>query len=212
MAMSDRGWDPNIPSWRKGDGRDANPLPKSKRSLYALRMRLLFIMGGIVAVLIVAAATVAFVRNRQAFPAPSSEVIQLTAEKRAAIGRLRAEAKFGPHDFPPLGYTGVPTAQDRAVATAAVDGMLDAVLAKPDGPLEAEDVIDLISDAMRKVYWLETEDRERAGDYMVEAWYLLGFRGATGQFAPGAAYPRPPGYLEPLPPGWKSPTEPRPII
>lgn len=179
--------------------------------MYALRMRVLFIVAGIAAIALAAAAAVAFIRYRQAFPAPSSEVVQLTAEKRAAISRLRAEAKFGPHDFPPLGYTGAPTLHDRAIATAAVDEMLDGVLAKPDGPLEAKAVIELVGIAMRKVDRLETEDRDRAADYMVEAWYLLGFKGATGRFAYGAAYPRPPGHLEPLPPGWKSPTEPRPI-
>lgn len=176
-----------------------------------MRVKVLLIIGGVVAVALTAAAAVAFVRYRQAFPAPSSEVVQLTAEKRAAIRRLRAEAKFGPHEFPPLGYTGVPTPEDRAIATAAVDEMLDAVLARPDGPLEAKAVIDLVGVAIRKVDRLETEDRDRAADYMVEAWYFLGFKGATGRFAYGPAYPRPPGYLEPLPPGWKSPTEPRPI-
>jgi hypothetical protein len=174
-------------------------------------MRVLFVIGGLLAAALVVTAAVAFVRYRQAFPAPSSEVVQLTPEKRAAIGRLRAEVKFGPHNFPPLGYTGAATPEDRALATAAVDEMLDGVLAKPNGPLEAKAVIPLVGIAMRKVGRLETEDRDRTADYIVEAWYLLGFKGATGRFAHGAAYPRPPGYLEPLPPGWKSPTEPRPI-
>lgn len=88
--------------------------------------------------------------------------------------------------------------------------MLDGVLANPNGPLEASAVAPLVSIAMRRVGRLETEDRDRTADYVIEVWYLLGFKGATGRFAHGAAYPRPPGYLEPLPPGWKSPTEPRP--
>jgi hypothetical protein len=174
-------------------------------------MRTLFIIGSLLAAALVVAAVVAFIRYRQAFPTPSAEVVQLTPEKRAAIARLRAEPKFVPHDFPPLGYTGAATPEDGAVATAAVDEMLDGVLAKPNGPLEAKAVIPLIGIAMRKVGVLETEDRDRTADYMVEAWYLLGFKGATGRFAHGAAFPRAPGYLEPLPPGWKSPTEPRQI-
>ncbi len=64
---------------------------------------------------------------------------------------------------------------------------------------------------MKRVNLLETEDRDRTGDYMIEIWYLLGFKGATGRFAYGASFKRPAGYGEPLPPGWKSPTEPRPI-
>ncbi|MDO9249295.1 MAG: hypothetical protein Q7U11_22770 [Phenylobacterium sp.] len=174
-------------------------------------MRVLFIIAGLLAAALVVAAAVALVGYRQAFPNPSSEIVQLTPEKRVAIGRLRAETKFGPHDFPPLGYTGAATSEDGAIATAAIDEMLDGVLAKPNGPLEAEAVIPLVGTAMRKVGRLETEDRDRAADYVVEAWYLLGFKGATGRFAHGAAYPRPPGYLEPLPPGWNSPTEPRPM-
>lgn len=174
-------------------------------------MRVFFIIAGLLALVLVVAAAFALVRYRQAFPGSSSEIVQLTPEKRAAIGRLRAEVKFRPHDFPPLGYTGVATPEDGAIATAAVDEMLDGVLAKPDGPLEAKAVIPLVGTAVRKVAWLETEDRDRTADYVIEVWYLLGFKGATGRFSHGAAFPRPQGYVEPLPPGWKSPTEPRPI-
>src|SRR3990167_4651063 len=98
-------------------------------------MRVFFIIGGILAAVLVAVATLGFVRYRQAFPTPSSEVVQLTPERRVAIGRLRVEAKFGPHNFPPLGYTGAATPRDRAIASAAVDEMLEGVLARPDGPL-----------------------------------------------------------------------------
>ncbi|WP_157460994.1 MULTISPECIES: hypothetical protein [Bradyrhizobium] len=55
----------------------------------------------------------------QLFPAPSNEVVQLTPEKRSVLERLRAEAKFQPHQFPPLGYTGAETPEDRARATGA---------------------------------------------------------------------------------------------
>ena len=58
---------------------------------------------------------------------------------------------------------------------------------------------------------LETEDRDRAQGYMLEIWYILGFKGATGLFAYGAAYSKPVGYGEPLPPGWTGPDKPRPI-
>jgi len=64
---------------------------------------------------------------------------------------------------------------------------------------------------MKPIKLLATEDRERAMGYMLEIWYLLGFKGATGRFAYGSAFQNPPGYGEPLPPGWRSPTEPRPI-
>jgi hypothetical protein len=174
-------------------------------------MRPFVVIAGLFALVLVGGAAIAFLGYRQSFPKASSEVVDFTPERRAAIARLRAEQKFRPHDFPPLGYTGSATPRDSDVATAAVDEMLDAVLRQPDGPLQAKTVSRLIARAMDHVNLLETEDRDRAGDYMLEAWYLLGFKGATGRFAYGPAFPRPPGYEEPLPPGWKSPTEPRPI-
>ncbi len=64
---------------------------------------------------------------------------------------------------------------------------------------------------MKSVNLLETEDRDRTGGYMLEIWYLLGFKGATGRFAYGSYYTKPPGYAEPLPPGWTAPDNPRPI-
>ncbi len=46
---------------------------------------------------------------------------------------------------------------------------------------------------------------------MLEIWYILGFKGATGLFAYGSAYPKSVGYGEPLPPGWAAPDKPRRI-
>jgi len=64
---------------------------------------------------------------------------------------------------------------------------------------------------MKAVDLLETEDRDRTQDYLLEIWYILGFKGATGRFAYGSAFVPPKGYGEPLPPGWTSPDHPRPI-
>ncbi|WP_143278679.1 DUF4844 domain-containing protein [Bradyrhizobium sp. Y36] len=147
----------------------------------------------------------------QLFPAPSSEVVQLTPEKRSVLERLRAEAKFQPHQFPPLGYTGAETPEDRVRATGAVDDVIDAVLAQPDGPVHARDVSRLIGKGMKQVFWLATEDRDRTAGYLVEVWYILGFKGPTGQFVSGSGFPKADGYSEPLPPGWIAPDRPRPI-
>lgn len=174
-------------------------------------MRVLLVAVLVLAALLVAGAGFGFWRYRQAFPAVSAEVVQLTPATRSRLERLRAEAKFGSHDYPPLGYTGAATPDARALASAAVDEVIDGVLSRGDGPVAAKTVSDLIGTGMRRVDRLDTEDRDRAADYMLEVWYLLGFKGATGRFAHGAAFPRPAGYAEPLPPGWKSPGEPRPI-
>jgi hypothetical protein len=165
---------------------------------------------------VLAAVFVAFLGFRlwqfsRLWPAPSSEVAQLTPEKRTVLGRLRSEAKFGPNDYPPLGYTGAATPEDRVRGAAAVNGVIDAVLNRADVPIEARTVSGLLGKAMREVDLLETEDRDRTQGYLLEIWYVLGFKGATGRFAYGSAYKIPPGYGEPLPPGWIAPDRPRPI-
>lgn len=92
-----------------------------------------------------------------------------------------------------------------------MNGVIDAVLKQPDGPIHAKFVSDLIGKGMQEVDTLATEDRDRTQDYMVEIWYFLGFKGATGRFAYGAAFPKPDGYGELLPPGWMAPDKPRAI-
>ena len=146
-----------------------------------------------------------------ASPPPSREVVQLNTEKRVILQQLRNEQKFLPHDFPPLGYTGIATPEEGLVAKAAVNDVINDILAREDGPLPASVVIEHIAVAMERVDLLETEDRDRTYGYLVEIWYLLGFKGATGLFDYGAAFTRPEGYGEPLPPGWLSPSQPRVI-
>ena len=169
-------------------------------------MRMVF---ALLAILSLALGVSAWWRYSSLFPTPSQETVQLTAEKRRALVSLKEETKFEPHDYPPLGYTGVATPEEGVVARAAVNDVIGSILARGDGPIAAATVSALIGQAMKRVDLLETEDRDRTADYMIEIWYLLGFKGATGRFAHGAAFPRPPGYGEPLPPGWKSPTQPR---
>jgi hypothetical protein len=148
-------------------------------------------------------------RYLQLWPKASSEVVQLTPDKRAALERLKAEEKFGPDDYAPLGYPGAADAEDKARATATVNGVVAAVLANAHGSVDAPTVAALFSKAMREVNRLDTEDRDRTQGYLVEVWYILGFKGATGRFAYGSAFPKPPGYGEPLPPGWAAPDKPR---
>jgi hypothetical protein len=145
------------------------------------------------------------------WPKASTEIVQLTGDKRILLQRLRSEAKFQPNDYPPLGYTGIAAPQDRARANAAVNGVIDAVLTQPNGPINAGAVSKLIGKGMEAVSDLDTEDRDRTGGYMIEVWWLLGFKGATGRFAYGPAYPLPQGHGEPLPPGWTAPDRLRPI-
>ena len=174
-------------------------------------MKFLLLFVGALAISILAVGGFVYWKYAQLFPEPSNEVVQLTPEKRAALERLRAENKFQPHHFPPLGYTSAETPEDRMKATDAVNGVIDAVLAQPNGPVQAREVSRHIGKALSRVSWLATEDRDRTGGYLIEVWYILGFKGATGQFVSGTAYSRADGYSEPLPPGWTTAKQPRPI-
>jgi hypothetical protein len=174
-------------------------------------MKYILLAAGVLILCALAFAGVLYWKCAQLFPEPSNEVMQLTPEKRAVLERLRAENKFQPHHFPPLGYTGAETPEDRARATSAVNEVIDAVLSQPNGPVQAREVSRLIGKGLSQIASLATEDRDRTGEYLVEVWYILGFEGATGQFASGAPYSRAGGYSEPLPPGWTAPDRPRPI-
>jgi hypothetical protein len=141
--------------------------------------------------------------------ASSLETVQLDPEKRRALVGLRDEEKFEPHDYPPFGYVGIVTPEHGQIARAAVNGAIESLLSRDDGPVDAQTVSDVIGAGMEQVEMLDTEDRDRTVEYMLEIWYLLGFKGPTGQFEFGAGFVRPEGYGEPLPPGWTSPTSPR---
>jgi hypothetical protein len=174
-------------------------------------MNLLRIAAVVLAIAFVGFVSLLMWQYSRLWPAPSSEVVQLTPEKRAVLSQLKAEEKFQPDNYPPIGYVGAATPEDRARGTAAVNDVIDAVLANVNGPMKAKAVSPLLAKAMRGVNLLDTEDRDRTQGYLLEIWYILGFKGATGRFAYGAGFPKPPGYGEPLPPGWTAPDKPRAI-
>jgi hypothetical protein len=174
-------------------------------------MRLLVVAISVLGLAAFAFLGVRFWQYSRLWPKPSAEVVQLTPEKSLLLQRLRAETKFQPNDYPPLGYTGAEAREDEARATAAVNQVIDAILAQASESLRAEVLIALIEKAMREVATLATEDRDRTQGYLLEIWYILGFKGPTGLFAYGSAYPKPDGFGEPLPPGWIAPDKPRPI-
>jgi hypothetical protein len=174
-------------------------------------MRFLFFAASVLGLAAFVFLGVRFWQYSRLWPESSAELVQLTPEKRLLLRRLMAEKKFRAHDYPPLGYTGAETREDEARAAAAVNRVIEAVLARSDGPLHAEVPIALMRKGMREVGTLATEDRDRTQGYLREVWYILGFKGPTGLFAYGPAYRKPNGYGEPLPPGWAAPDEPRPI-
>ncbi|MGJ4931640.1 DUF4844 domain-containing protein [Bradyrhizobium sp. HKCCYLS2038] len=174
-------------------------------------MRILIVAACILGTALLAIVGFGLFQYDRLFPSPSTEVVQLTPQARDHLQRLRAERKFQPHDYPPLGYTGAETPAHEATATAAVNAVIDAVLAMAAGPIPARKIEGFLKEALDKVDMLATEDRERTQDYLIEIWYIIGFKGATGLFAHGAAFPKPDGRGEPLPLGWTAADKPRPI-
>jgi len=144
------------------------------------------------------------------WPAAPTEVVDFTPQKRAVLEKLEAEPKFRAHDYPPQPYPGIPS-DDYELAAQVVDGVIIEVLRHPDGPLAAKDVAELFAKSMELTGELKTPDRDRTADYMLEIWYILGFKESTGLFTYGAGFKMPEGYGEPLPPGWTAPDQPRPI-
>ena len=137
-------------------------------------------------------------------PAPLyEETAMLGAEVRERLEALRREDKF----HPGLGYAGPKGPKNRATLSAWVDGVLDDILAEPDGPLEASDVAGRLGLAIGAASKRPAADQARLHGYLIEIWYILGYRSATGYFpAPDDA---PEGWSEPLPPGWIAPDRPR---
>lgn len=170
-------------------------------------MALIFL--AVVVLLATGAAAWAVARHQAALAPVSEEVVELAPGTRTRLEALRREAKFRPQDFPPPGYPGPDWPEDAPILEAAANDFIEAVLAKPDGPLAARDVSEMMRRPIGRTRWLATGDRDRTADYLIEVWYILGFRGSTGRFAHGAGYLVPPGYAEPLPPGWTAPDRPR---
>lgn len=174
-------------------------------------MRTWLVAAGCLIVFAVAGVGWAILRLDSAYPAVTEERVTVTPENRCLLVQLRQEAKFEPHDFPPLGYAGPATPEDAMIMNRAVNGFLDAILAVRGSELAGRDVSSKMKRPIDSVFWLETADRNRVYEYLLEAWYILGFRGATGHFfartnAEGRASSE---FVETLPPGWRSPTEPR---
>jgi len=131
----------------------------------------------------------------------------LGGEVRARLQALRDEAKFHPDATLDPPYAGPRGPRNRASLSAFVDGVLDDLLAEPDGPREASDVAGRLGLAIAAAARRPAADAARLHGYLIEIWYILGYRSATGYFpAPDDA---PEGWAEPLPPGWAAPDRPR---
>jgi len=99
----------------------------------------------------------------------------LTHDNRAELVELRAQNKFQPDLL--SGYTGADLPEDVAPLNAAVNNLIDALLAQPDGPVSDGEVRGLVAKAINEVDLFATEDRERAYRYIRQVWNTLGFEG-----------------------------------
>lgn len=99
----------------------------------------------------------------------------LTPDARAQLRALKAKAKFRPDYL--AGYVGVDAPEDLPPLTASVNGLIDDVLAHPDGPVSEGDILPLVATAVHKVDAFATADRERAYRYFGQVWTILGLQG-----------------------------------
>lgn len=97
----------------------------------------------------------------------------LTASARTVLIALRGEDKFRPG----LLYSGPDLPEDGPALNAAVNGVIDAVLARPDGPLVAADILPLMKEGMQALDLFATEDRERGYRQLDRIWRALGLSG-----------------------------------
>ena len=159
-------------------------------------------------VLLAAAAGGAAWRFWKPKPEPLyEERVLLGGEIRARLQALRDEAKFGADDSLDPPYPGPKGPRNRVALSAMVDGVLDDLLAEADGWLEASDVAGRLGLAIGAASRRPAADAARLHGYLIEIWYILGYRSATGYFPPSADAPE--GRAEPLPPGWAAPERPR---
>lgn len=105
---------------------------------------------------------------------PQGEPVS-NGDGRSALVELRSEAKFRPQLL--SGYTGADTPEDVAPLNAAVNELIDQVLAQPAGSMSEAELLPLIQSAVQQVDEFATEDRERAYRYFREVWTMVGFRG-----------------------------------
>ncbi len=140
------------------------------------------------------------------------ELVSFSPEVRRRLEALRAEPKFGPHSYPPAGYTGPDTPEDLEPLVAIVNLAIEAVLSISGETIAASSVRPILHRAIEEGDLFATEDRERVWGYVLEIWYILDFHSPL--FAELLSYrgvQLPDGYSEPLPPGWSSPGQPREI-
>lgn len=129
------------------------------------------------------------------------ETARLSPDIRGRLQALRVEAKFAPEGD----YPGPKGPKTRARLSAVIDDLLDDILSEPDGPIEASDLAGRLGLAVAAVSKRTEADARRAHGYMLEIWWIFGFRSAAGYFTPEDGAGVVDGWAEPLPPGWTSP-------
>lgn len=128
---------------------------------------------------------------------------------RARLQAIRDEDKFQPDPTLDPPYPGPRGPKTRARLVAVIDALIADILAEPDGPIEASDLAGRIGLAVAAVAKKAEADARRTHGYLLEVWWIFGFRSAAGYFAPEDGAGAVEGFAEPLPPGWLSPEEPR---
>lgn len=112
------------------------------------------------------------------------DYVNFTHDKRVRLLSMRNAEKFKPEN------SELPDdSDDKVELNQIINACLDAILIQPNGRLDGEVVREQFMGAVKKLDHFAPEESERAIEYMVEIWRILGFRTRTGVLGEPSAEP-----------------------
>lgn len=107
--------------------------------------------------------------------APDS--VEFTRDKRERLLTLRKADKFSAEKS--LDYPGADDPDSKAQLSLVINDCLDGVLRQPNGRLDGDVVREQFIGAQKRLDDFSPDDHDRAVEYMVQMWRVLGFKTRT---------------------------------
>ena len=105
------------------------------------------------------------------------DFVDFTHEKRERLLSLRKAKKFNPEKS--LDYPGADDPDAKAELNLIIDDCLDGLMRQPNGRLDGDVVREQFIGAVKRLDNFAPDDHDRAIEYMVQIWRVLGFRTRT---------------------------------
>lgn len=105
------------------------------------------------------------------------DYVELTQDKRERLKLLRKADKFNPDKS--LEYPGADDPDVKAQLSQMINDCLDGLLRQPDGRLDGDVVREQFIGVVKKIDNYNPDDHDRAVEYMVQMWRILGFKTRT---------------------------------